>query len=197
MNISNHNSDKTSISMISQKTKLENIKVNNLLKNKKGKGKNTKDGGFYSEVINSSISKNKLKNFISDELKNLSSKKYCYQNTEKNTENICGMIEDKNNQKIKNSSNFFEKMLENKNTFKKLDLFTKQNEEINNIDNNSIQSININNNIEGKQLYITKKSIDSNQKQSNSNIFSKNYLKKIILKGMIYFSLKIIILLQK
>ena len=172
LNILNNNSDKKPIDIISHNIKLENIKENNLIKNKKEKGKDKEDSAFYFEGINSSISKNKFKNIISD--KNLSSKKFCCQNTEQNTEKIFGFIEDKKNK----SSNFFEKMLENKNTFKKCDLFAQQNEDINNIDNNSIQSINIHNNMEGKQLYTSKKTNNSNQKQIKIIIFFKKLFEK-------------------
>ena len=177
MNISNYNSDKTSTSMISYNTKLENIKEINLIKNKKEKGKNKEDGTFYSEGINSKIAKNKFINIISDENKKISSKNFYYQNNDHNNEKIYDNIKDKKNQNIKISSNSFEKKIENKNTFKKVDLLAQQNEDINNIDNNSIQSININN-IEGKQLYTSKKSNNFNHKQSNSNIFFKKLFEK-------------------
>ena len=154
----------------------KNINKNSLTTDKKEKGKNKEDGELYSE---SKISKMKLKKFISDEFKNIS-KKFYYQNTEQNTENICNSFEDKKvEQKIMISSRFFDKNLENKNTIKKMDLFAQQNEDVKNIDNNSIQSNNIiYNNIEGKQIYISKKSNNSNQNKNNSNIFKNLFENK-------------------
>ena len=178
-NINKNISNNSLISIISNSTKQENIKETSLTKSKKEKGKNKEDGALYSEGKNSTISKMKLKKFISDELKNISSKKFCYQNTDQNTENNCVTIEDKKlDQKIKTSSKFFEKNIENKNTIKKMDLLDRQNEDVNNIDNNSIHSNNIINNIEGKQLYISKKSNSSNQKKNNNNIFFRDLFDK-------------------
>ena len=138
----------------------------------------------------------KLKKFISDEFKNIS-KKFYYQNTEQNTENICNSFEDKKvEQKIMISSRFFDKNLENKNIIKKMDLFAQQNEDVNNIDNNSIQSNNIiyKKKKENKCIYQENRIIQI--KTKIIVIFLKIYLKiKIIQKVRIYFYFKIIIII--
>ena len=190
-NFSNNESNNTLFSLVSFNIK-DNIKEINLINNKKEKEKK-KDDSYFSEIINTSISKNKFKNLIPYEVNKLSSKKF---SIEQNNQNFgCINHEDKIiSQKNNTSSKFFEKELIKNNKLKTIDVNNQQKEDIDNTNDNLIPlKIKINNNI-GEKLYIPQKSNNSNQhfisnvnnifykelsenkKNNDKNVKSENYL---------------------
>ena len=180
-NISNNESSKTLLSMISHNTKQENIIETNIINNKKDKEK--RDDSFFSEGRNTSISKKKFKNIISRELNKLSSKKIYDQNIGNNyKENVINHHENKIiDQKNNNSSKFYEKELRKSNTLKKMDMLNQQKNNTNNKNVNLIPLKINKNEILGKQLYIPKKTNNSNCKLMNSN--NNNNLLNILEKN--------------